>query len=142
MAESPDDKPVEIEIDPEMVVFIITKAREYDEEVAPVEDEDEPDEDDEDEILEEFPENATTAELKAAIDDLSEDAAVDVVAMVWIGRGDFTAAEWEEAREQARERSQGSTASYLMAIPDLGDLLEEGFTQLGYSPEEYEIGRL
>ena len=140
MAESPDDEPIEIEIDPELVVFIITKAREYDEKVAPHEDE--ADEDDEDEILEDFPEDATSAELKAAIDDLSEDAAVDLVAMVWIGRGDFTAAEWEEAREQARERSQGTTASYLMAIPDLGDLLEEGFTELGYSPEEYEIGRL
>ena len=42
MAESPDDEPIEIEIDPEMVVFIITKAREYDEEVAPDEDEEEP----------------------------------------------------------------------------------------------------
>ena len=29
-----------------------------------------------------------------------------------------------------------------MGIPTLGDLLEEGLSQLGYSCEEYEINRL
>jgi hypothetical protein len=29
-----------------------------------------------------------------------------------------------------------------MGIPNLGDFLEEGFTQLGHSCEDFEIGRL
>ena len=34
------------------------------------------------------------------------------------------------------------TASYLLGIPQLGDFLEEGLSMLGYSCEDYEIGRL
>jgi uncharacterized protein DUF3775 len=33
-------------------------------------------------------------------------------------------------------------ASYLMGTPKLGDYLEEGLAQLGYSLEEFEKNRL
>ncbi|HVJ52521.1 MAG TPA: DUF3775 domain-containing protein [Aliidongia sp.] len=144
MAEDDNEEQVAIEVDPEVVAFIIVKARAFDAKVPPSEDEpgSNASDDGEEEVLEDFPDDMTSAELAEALADLSEDGAVDVIAMVWIGRGDFTRDEWEEARELARERHQRNPANYLMGIPDLGDLLEEGFTQLGYSTLDYEEGRL
>jgi Protein of unknown function (DUF3775) len=144
MAEEEDEAPIELDIRPETVVFIIVKARAFDAKEAPVEEDpgSNPADDGQREILEDFPEDDTAEELKEAIDGLNEDAAIDLIAMTWIGRGDFTPSEWPEARALAAERHVRSPSSYLMGIPDLGDLIEEGFTALGYSPEEYEIGRL
>lgn len=83
------------------------------------------------EIIEDYPSDQTESELRDAIDQLSQDAAIDLLAIFWVGRGDFSAAEWEEAREAAAERGT-NIGSYLMGEPNLGDLLEEGLTQLGY----------
>lgn len=84
----------------------------------------------------------TLAELKDAIDGLDDDEVVDVIAMVWLGRGDFSADEWTEAQALARERHTDRSADYLIGIPNLGDCLEEGAAQLGFSCEEFEINRL
>ena len=63
----------------------------------------------------------------------------DRVALTWVGRGDFAAEEWDDALTAARDRRTGPTADYLLGVPLLGDLLEEGFTALGYSCEDYEL---
>ncbi|GAB4238592.1 MAG: hypothetical protein Tsb0032_42920 [Kiloniellaceae bacterium] len=59
--------------------------------------------------------------------------------MTWVGRGDFAAEEWQDALEAAADRKTGPTADYLLGMPLLGDLLEEGFVALGYSLEDYEV---
>ena len=56
-----------------------------------------------------------------------------------VERGDFAAEEWDDALTAARDRRTGPTADYLLGVPLLGDLLEEGFTALGYSCEDYEV---
>ena len=43
---------------------------------------------------------------------------------MWIGRGDFEPAEFDQARSDAMERDVRKTASYLMAMPLLADYLE------------------
>ena len=101
-----------------------------------------PADDDEREVLEDFADDATAAELKEAIDDLNDDEIVDLIAMIWVGRGDFRPEEWKEARKLARERHRRHSADYLMGIPTLADFIEEGFSQLGHSCEEFEAGRL
>jgi hypothetical protein len=134
-----DGTPIEIDLDPAIAEFIILRARAFDVKVPPVE----PDpgsnavDDGERGVIEDYPSDETETELRDAIEGLSEDAALDLVAVLWIGRGDFTAAEWGEARALAAEREMGDVADYLMGEPSLGDFLEEGMTALGYTPQDF-----
>lgn len=130
-------------IELEKVCYIIVKAREFDAKVDPEEPESSSSaaDDDEREVLE-FRGDATEEELKAAIDALNVDEGADLLALVWVGRGDYTGQEWAAARREARERNTQNLSGYLMGIPMLGDFLEEGLSQLGLSCEEYEIDRI
>jgi len=144
MTDNPDDTPIELNISSEKVCFIIVKAREFDVKVEPVEPDpgSNPADTGEREVIEDYADDPTAAELREAIDDLNEDEVTDLIAMAWLGRGDFGVREWPEARRLAAERHRRHSANYLMGIPNLGDFLEEGFTQLGHSCEDFEIGRL
>jgi hypothetical protein len=135
---------VELNISVEKVFYIIVKAREFDAKVDPVEPDpgSNPADGGEREILGDYAGDPTFAELRTAIDGLNEDEIVDLIALAWLGRGDFGKAEWEAARTLAGERHRRHSAAYLMGMPALGDYLEEGLGQLGFSCEEYEIGRL
>jgi hypothetical protein len=134
-----DDSEIPIDIDPALVEFIILKARAFDVKTAPVE----PDpgsnatDDGERGVLEDYPSDQTETELRDAIEQVSDDAAIDLVAMLWLGRGDYSRGEWQEARAAAAERSAGPLCDYLLGEPNLGDFLEEGLTALGYQPQEY-----
>lgn len=118
----------------EVVSYIIVKAREFDVKVEPVDGKPASDEADDGEtiILEDFADDPTYQELREAIDDLDEDAACELVAMMWIGRGTYDAEDWEEAVETARDEAVNATADYLIGTPQLGDFLEEGLAAMGY----------
>ena len=81
---------------------------------------------------------AIGAELRAEIESLSEDEQAALVALAWIGRGDFDPEDWEEAKQTALDRATGPTARYLMEMPLLGDYLEEGAATLGVELAEDE----
>jgi hypothetical protein len=136
--ETPD--PVEFEINPETVCFIILKAREFDAKVEPEYlDVGSSEADDEERvILEDYGDDATLQELRAAIAGLNDDETIDLIAIAWVGRGDFTRDEWNEARKLATERHTLPATDYLVGIPTLGDYLEEGLEELGYDVEDYE----
>ena len=93
-------------------------------------------------VLEGQRDDATAAELRGAIAGLSDEEQIALVALAWIGRGDFVAAEWNEAKIMARERHRGSTARYLMGMPQLGDYLEEGAAALGVQVSDDEAEAL
>lgn len=133
-----------LSISPEKVCYIIVKAREFDEKEEVVEpDPGSNESDDKDvEILEDYPDDPTYEELTGAIEALNEDEKLDLVALAWIGRGDYSGEEWEEARAAADEASDKHFPDYLVGMPQLGDLLEEGLAALGLSCEDYEMGRL
>lgn len=82
-------------------------------------------------LIEEKSEDLTTEEFRELIQDLNVDEAAELIALAWIGRGDFEASEWADAVAQARERVNRRTASYLLGMPLLADLLEEGLEALG-----------
>lgn len=83
-------------------------------------------------LAEEEEEDLTERELRALINDLNVDEAAELIALSWLGRGDFDVGEWAEAVAEARERGQGRrAASYLLGMPMLGDWLEEGLEALG-----------
>jgi hypothetical protein len=45
-------------------------------------------------------------------------------------------------RDEAAQAHNERTADYLLGTPLVGDFLEEGLSMLGYSCEEFEMGRL
>lgn len=86
-------------------------------------------------MLTEHQDDQTFQEFKTAVEDLEPDQQVALIALMWVGRGDFDASEWEEALEQAREEWTPRTAEYLLSTPLLADYLKEGLAALGYSTE-------
>jgi hypothetical protein len=76
------------------------------------------------------------------INAFSEDEQIDLVALTWLGRDDYSAADWPEVRAEAARAHNEQTANYLLGTPQLGDFLEEGLSMLGYSCEEFEMNRL
>lgn len=110
----------ELNIDPDTVRFFILKARAIsaavnDDYSSGSEHEVELDEESHDShhhdgLAEEEEENLTEEELRELIDDLNVDEAAELVALLWIGRGDYDASEWNEAVAEARQRSNGRTS--------------------------------
>jgi uncharacterized protein DUF3775 len=138
MINSDNAQPIELNISPEKVCAIVSKARLFDVKVEPVDLEPESGsaETDNEDVLQEAPDDPATAELREVIDDLNDDEVIDLIALAWVGRGDFSREDWEEARALAEERHQEHSAEYLMGMPALGDYLEEGLAALGYSCDE------
>ena len=88
------------------------------------------------EVLESYAGDPTYEELVDFINALNEEEQVNLVALAWLGRGDYTADGWDDVLEAAREARTDHTDTYLLGIPLLGDYLEEGLSQLGYSCED------
>lgn len=134
----------ELAVSLEKLCYIIAKAREFDVKVPPVEPDpgSNPADDGERAVLEDYAGDPTFAELRTAIDDLNDDEVIDLIALAWIGRGDYDRAGWDEARDLARQRHRHHSARYLTGMPALGDYLEEGLSTLGYSCEDFEANRL
>jgi len=128
----------------EKLAYIIIKAREYDAQVPPVDEQSgsNPSDDASREILEEGTDNPTYQELASAIDGLSDNERIELLALAWLGRGDFSREEWPDALREARRVHDEKETDYLIGTPLLPDYLEEGLSQLGYSIEDYEAGRL
>jgi Protein of unknown function (DUF3775) len=141
----PDDADAGVlTISPEKVFFVIVKAREFDAK-DPVTDPNNgsnPTDDGEAAVLEDHRDDPTVQEIIAFINAMSVDEQVDLVTLAWLGRDDYTAADWTSVREEAAAAHNKRTATYLLGMPQLGDFLEEGLSLLGYSIEEFEKGRL
>jgi hypothetical protein len=127
----------------ETLAFIIVKAREFDAEV-PIEPDaatgSDPPDDDERQVLLDTPDNPTEQELRDAIDGLGDLERQELLALMWLGRGDYDAAGWPEALREAGESTIASVTDYLVGTPLLGDYLEEGASALGLSLEDFERG--
>ena len=127
----------------EMLAFIIAKAREFDAEVLVEPDAatgSDPPDDDERQVLLDTPDNPTEQELRDAIDGLGPPERQELLALMWLGRGDYDADSWPEALREARDRTIASVTDYLVGTPLLGDYLEEGASALGLSLEGFERG--
>ena len=86
----------------EKLAYIVTKAREFDVEVPPV-DEDSgsnPSDDAEWDVLQGSADNPTYQELVDAINGLSDLERIELLALTWLGRGDYAKEEWREALEE------------------------------------------
>lgn len=135
---------VDVTLDPAMAYEIAKVVREYGSEDMAIEiDDDIGDEAiaSEEDLLEGADRvDPVSRELKALIDGLNVDAQKDLLALMWVGRGDFTSDAWYRARRQVTETSQLHVAQYLGQTPLASDYLIEGLSQMGYAPEDFEDG--
>lgn len=128
----------------EQLVYIIEKAREFDAETAPVDEASgsNPSDDNDVAILEATADNSTEQELTAALNSLDDDQRIELLALMWVGRGDFDRDEWRDALAQARDVHNDLETSYLIGTPLLADYLEIALDRLGYSLEDDGANRL
>src|SRR6516225_11828055 len=70
-------------------------------------------------------EDTDRAELAGFIRDLNVDEQIDLVALMWLGRGDGDLASRRDLHAQAARAHNQRTASYLIRTPMLADYLEE-----------------
>jgi hypothetical protein len=129
----------ELSISAEKVGFLIEKAREFDVKEAASD----PDsgsnaaDDDEIDVLEDTNSDPVASELTGFIGAMNEDEQLDLVTLMWIGRGDGTVDEWDDLRARAIEARaefkapRREAVQYLLGEPMLGDLLADGMDELG-----------
>ena len=79
-------------------------------------------------------------ELRAFVERLGVDEQYALVAVFWIGRGSYDAADLAEAVATAEAEASVPTADYLLGSPHLSDHLEAGLEALGYSVSDLEDG--
>ncbi len=129
----------------ETVCYVIHRAREVMADLDTL-DAGEPDAHSGDDLNEDPPEDEDSAgsenleleDLKAYIDGLNDDEQAELVALTWIGRGTYTAEDWDEAVEVAHEEHPRRVGKYLLSQPLLADELEEGLSEMGLSCEDVE----
>ncbi len=139
MAKQPDDDDVDLGISLEAVATIVDHAR-----ALQSKEDSDPDQTDEEATDEaahrvDEPDEVTEESLVGFIDELNDDEQAALIALAWIGRGDYGPEEWEEALRLAAERNTGRDAGlYLCNMEMVGDLLAEGVAAFGLSIEEVE----
>lgn len=139
-----DDVAPLLALSPEAACFMIIKLREFGAKDAVTEPDpgSNPSDDKGVAVLEDHADDPVVQELRSCIADLSEDAQIDLVALAWLGRGDYVADDWPSVREEARYAYNRRAADYLLGTPLVADFLEEGLSLLGHSCEDVEMGRL
>ena len=90
--------------------------------------------------LQDDPDNLTRGGVVTAVEDLEPDQQAELVALMWIGRGDMEPEEWQEAKDLAAERHEGATAAYLLSHPHVADFIEEGLERLLDGTDLLETG--
>ena len=75
-------------------------------------------------------------EFLSIVADLEPDQQQQLVAMMWLGRGDFAAEEWDAAVEQAVDLWRDGTGAYLLSHPMLSGELEAALEALDLGTEE------
>lgn len=129
----------ELAISAEKVAFIIEKAREFDVKDAATDSDSgsNPSDDDEIDVLEDTNSDPVAAELAGFIRAMNEDEQIDLVTLMWIGRGDGEADDWDDLRARAAEARaefkapRREAVQYLLGEPMLGDFLADGMDELG-----------
>ncbi|MGJ4884527.1 MULTISPECIES: DUF3775 domain-containing protein [unclassified Bradyrhizobium] len=129
-----------LSISPEKVAFVVTKIHKHEMEAT------------EPELLADLADddaapgtagrglNTDRSELVSFIRGLNVDEQIDLVTLMWLGRGDGSLDNWDELRAQAAQAHNNRTATYLIETPMLGDYLEEALSEFGLSLEDFEEG--
>ena len=129
-----------LDLNPEIVRFIIDKVHEFhsrEDVTFPEENEVEAvNEDLADQFATDYAGDPYYQDLTTTIDDREPDQQMMLVALMWVGRGDYLLEEWNEALKFAEETWTDHTAEYLVGTPLLADFLAEGLQQFETEGED------
>ncbi|WP_295445490.1 DUF3775 domain-containing protein [uncultured Thiodictyon sp.] len=120
------------------ICYIIAKAREFQskEDVVIPDVPSSPSEDWALQILAHHGGDYTLMEFVECIGEMNQRQRSELIALMWVGRGDYTIEDWESAVDDAIGDYSVRAAQYLIAHPMVSDDLEEGLIAHGYSCEE------
>ena len=123
----------ELTISAEQVGYLIEKAREFDakDELTDVASGSNASDDRMIDVLEEHADDPVVREIAGFIGAMSVDEQIDLVALMWLGRGDGSIEEWDSLRAEAARNHNNRTAGYLLGEPLLSDFLAEGLDEFG-----------
>jgi hypothetical protein len=126
-----------LNINPETICFIIDKARQFHakEEVSIPEVPTSPADDWARQVLADHEDDLCFYEVRSTIYDLEPDQMKELVALMWLGRGDYELSEWDMALQDALEVLNLHITEYMLAHPMLAEHLVEGLILHGYSCE-------
>jgi hypothetical protein len=127
-----------LSISPEKAFFIIAKARQSDSKAGESDLVTDLSDDDASFGLSDLSKDTDRSELSGFIRGLNVDEQIDLVALMWLGRGDGDLDNWRDLRAEAERAHNNRTASYLIGTPMLADYLEEALSQFGKSFEDFE----
>ncbi len=84
-------------------------------------------------VLADYADDPVYQEAVAIINNLRPDQQATLVALMYLGRGDYSKDEWQEACNFAQEELTDKTGQYLMARPSAADDIERGLDELDIS---------
>lgn len=118
----PEEISDQLTISPEQAFYIIVKAREFDEQIESTNPDSgsNPADDSEVDVLEEEADDPVQQELEEALEALNVDEQLDLIALTWLGRGEYQS--FAEAREEASDMRDKHISEYLIGTPKLGEL--------------------
>ncbi|WP_295388567.1 DUF3775 domain-containing protein [uncultured Thiodictyon sp.] len=120
------------------ICYIIAKAREFQskEDVVIPDVPSSPSEDWALQVLAHHSGDYTLMEFVECIGEMNQRQRAELIALMWVGRGDYTLEDWEGAVDDAIGDYSVRAAQYLIAHPMVSDDLEEGLIAHGYSCED------
>ena len=134
-----ENEPEMPEINTDKVCFVAAKSRELlSEDVGAQRDDSNPTDDGFSVVLTDAGDRPARLELVEFLEALDADELDALVALCWIGRGDFESADWRAAVKLAGERREGDTAKYLLGIPLLPDYLQDALSAFDQSCGGFE----
>lgn len=87
-------------------------------------------------VLADHSDDYNVAEFNSIVNEMSERQRSELVGLMWVGRGDFSIEEWEDAVDEALGDFSIRAAAYVLAHPMLSDHLEEGMIAFDLSCED------
>jgi hypothetical protein len=129
----------DLAITPDAAFAILLKARQFDVKVAQTDPDSgsNPSDDNSVDVLEFGPSDNTRIELVTAIHDLNDDEQTDLLALIFLGRGDFALVEWIQAKQAAKQNGRKHIAKFFSEIPLVSDYLEEGLSLFDEPLQDY-----
>lgn len=126
-----------LDINPDTIYRLIDLAREFHakEEVVIPQDPTSPSDDWALQALADHEFDEGLQEFKSIVKDLDPEQQYELVALMWLGRGDSDADDWPNLVDEAKDNWGENTSDYLIAHPHLAEFLNEGLLAHGYVNE-------
>ncbi|HHT0592066.1 TPA: DUF3775 domain-containing protein [Legionella anisa] len=87
-------------------------------------------------VLADYQDDPVYQETIEFIDNLRPDQQATLVALMYLGRGDYSQEEWEDALNFAEDELTEHTGEYLLSRPTVADDIARGLNMLGISYQE------